>query len=121
MSHPGADVGLLSPVRAASAVEAATGDTAFLQAMLDAEAALARAQAALGVVPASAAAAVAAAADASAFDLPGLAARARAGGNPVIPLVADLTAAVAARDPEAARYVHLGATSQDILDTAAML
>src|SRR5690606_1162242 len=57
----------------------------------------------------------------SAFDLPGLAARARAGGNPVIPLVADLTAAVAARDPEAARYVHLGATSQDILDTAAML
>ncbi|MER7400081.1 3-carboxy-cis,cis-muconate cycloisomerase, partial [Streptomyces sp. NPDC000151] len=43
-----ADVGLLSPVRAGSAAEAATGDTAFLQAMLDAEAALTRAQAALG-------------------------------------------------------------------------
>ena len=121
LSHPGADVGLLAPVRAASPVEAATGDAAFLQAMLDAEAALTRAQAALGMVPSAAAAAVRAAADARAFDLPSLAARAREHGNPVIPLVADLTAAVAARDPDAAPYVHLGATSQDILDTAMML
>ncbi|MGC9667560.1 3-carboxy-cis,cis-muconate cycloisomerase [Planosporangium sp. 12N6] len=117
-----ADLGLLSPVRAGSAAEAATGDAAFLQAMLDAEAALTRAQAALGLAPASAAAAVgAAAAAADAYDLAGLAARARAGGNAVIPLVADLTAAVDARDPDAAGYVHRGATSQDILDTAMML
>jgi 3-carboxy-cis,cis-muconate cycloisomerase len=117
----GADFGLLSPVRAGSAAEAATGDAAFLQAMLDAEAALTRAQAAAGLAPASAAAAVGAAARAEAYDLPGIAARARSGGNPVIPLVADLTAAVAERDPDAAGYVHRGATSQDILDTAGML
>ncbi|NJC73062.1 3-carboxy-cis,cis-muconate cycloisomerase [Planosporangium thailandense] len=117
----GADLGLLSPVRAGSAAEVATGDAAFLQAMLDAEAALTRAQAALGLAPASAATAVGAAAAADRYDLRGIAARARSGGNPVIPLVADLTAAVAERDPDAAGYVHRGATSQDILDTAAML
>ncbi|WNE96438.1 3-carboxy-cis,cis-muconate cycloisomerase [Streptomyces luomodiensis] len=109
-------MGLLSPVRAGSAVEAATGDTAFLQAMLDAEAALARA-----VAPAGAAQAVAGAARAELYDVRELALRARSGGNPVIPLVADLTAAVARTDREAASYVHRGATSQDILDTAAML
>lgn len=47
--------------------------------------------------------------------------RARSGGNPVIPLVVDLTAAVAEHDRRAAAHVHRGATSQDILDTAAML
>lgn len=112
------DVGLLAPGRAGSPAEAATGDLAFLQALLDAEAALTRAQAAVGLAPAEAAAAVTAAADAARFDARGLAVRARAGGNPVIPLVADLTAAV---PPEAAPYVHRGATSQDILDTATML
>ncbi|MFI8183454.1 3-carboxy-cis,cis-muconate cycloisomerase [Actinacidiphila glaucinigra] len=117
-----ADVGLLSPVRAGSAAEEATGDAAFVRGMLDAEAALTRAQAALGLAPASAAAAVtAAAAEPGRFDPRDLALRARAGGNPVIPLVADLTEAVGERDAEAAPYVHRGATSQDILDTAAML
>jgi 3-carboxy-cis,cis-muconate cycloisomerase len=114
----GADAGLLSPVRAGSAAEAATGDRAFLQAMLDAEAALTRAQARLGLAPASAAAAVTRAADAAAFDVRDLALRARSGGNPVIPLVACLRAAAG---PAAADHVHQGATSQDILDTAAML
>jgi 3-carboxy-cis,cis-muconate cycloisomerase len=90
--------------------------------MLDAEAALTRAQSALGLAPASAAAAVtAAAAESGRFDARDLALRARSGGNPVIPLVADLTAAVGERDSDAAAYVHRGATSQDILDTAAML
>ncbi|MGW0878357.1 3-carboxy-cis,cis-muconate cycloisomerase [Streptomyces sp. NPDC002671] len=113
------DVGLLSPVRAGTDVEAATGDRAFLQAMLDAEAALVRAQARLGQAPAEAAAAICAAAvRADRYDPRALALRARDGGNPVIPLVAELTAAV----PEsAAPYVHRGATSQDILDSAAML
>ncbi|MEW9549021.1 lyase family protein [Nonomuraea sp. NPDC050783] len=94
-----------------------TGDAAFLRALLDAEVALTRAQAALGLAPADAAEAVAAAARVAAFDLPGLAARARSGGNPVIPLVEDLRAAAG---PHGA-YVHRGATSQDIVDTALML
>ena len=114
----GYDVGLLSPVRVGSPAEAATGDTAFLQAMLDAEAALTRSLAVLGHAPAAAGAAVTAAARAERFDVRDLALRARAGGNPVIPLVADLTAAV---EPAARPWVHPGATSQDILDTAAML
>ncbi|TMU95231.1 3-carboxy-cis,cis-muconate cycloisomerase [Streptomyces sp. DASNCL29] len=109
-------MGLLSPVRAGSAVEAATGDAAFIQAMLDAEAALARV-----VAPAGAAEAVAGAARVELYDVRDLALRARPGGNPVIPLVADLTAAVAGTDAEAASYVHRGATSQDIVDTATML
>ncbi|MFD9036018.1 3-carboxy-cis,cis-muconate cycloisomerase [Streptomyces sp. NPDC059567] len=112
------DTGLLSPGRAGSPAEAATGDTAFLRAMLGAEAALARAQAAVGQTPDEAADAVTAAADTARFDVRDLALRARAGGNPVIPLVADLTAAVPG---EWRAYVHRGATSQDILDTAAML
>ncbi|KAK1186010.1 lyase family protein [Streptomyces sp. NBS 14/10] len=89
--------------------------------MLDAEAALTRAQAALGQAPGAAAGAVAGVARAELYDVRDLAVRARAGGNPVIPLVAEMTAAVARTDPEAAAYVHRGATSQDILDTAAML
>ncbi|MFB7372491.1 3-carboxy-cis,cis-muconate cycloisomerase [Streptomyces sp. NPDC056222] len=112
------DAGLLAPGSAGSAAEAATGDTAFLRAMLDAEAALTRAQTAVGQAPAEAADAVTAAADASRLDVRDLALRARAGGNPVIPLVADLTAAVPG---EWRAYVHRGATSQDIMDTAAML
>ncbi|MGW4164368.1 3-carboxy-cis,cis-muconate cycloisomerase [Streptomyces sp. NPDC004788] len=112
------DAGLLDPVRAGSPAEAATGDTAFLQALLDAEAALTRAQAATGTAPGEAARAVtAAAAGPGRFDLRSIALRARAGGNPVIPLVADLTAAAGKWGP----YVHRGATSQDVLDTAAML
>ncbi|MFI7361588.1 3-carboxy-cis,cis-muconate cycloisomerase [Streptomyces sp. NPDC050149] len=117
-----ADVGLLAPVRAGTAVEDATGDAAYVRALLDAETALVRAQESLGHAPAGTADTVAsAAADATRFDPRSLALRARSGGNPVIPLAADLTAAVAERSPEAAAHVHRGATSQDILDTAAML
>ncbi|MFF8610374.1 3-carboxy-cis,cis-muconate cycloisomerase [Streptomyces sp. NPDC015346] len=114
------DTGLLAPGRAGSPAEAATGDAAFLRALLDAEAALTRAQAAVGLAPAEAADAIGRAAGVAvtAFDARDLALRARAGGNPVIPLVADLTAAVPA---EWGAYVHRGATSQDIMDTATML
>ncbi|XVQ15264.1 3-carboxy-cis,cis-muconate cycloisomerase [Spirillospora sp. CA-255316] len=111
------DAGLLSPVRAGTGAEAATGDRAWLAAMLDAEAALARAQARLGVVPGEAAAAITAAAVADRFDLVGLARRARGAGNPVVPLVADLRRLAGA----AGEHVHRGATSQDIVDTAAMI
>ncbi|MCM2577434.1 3-carboxy-cis,cis-muconate cycloisomerase [Streptomyces sp. MTZ3.1] len=123
--HPhrdGADTGLLTPVAAGSDAEECTGDRALVRALLDAETALARAQARTGLAPGAAAEAVtAAASDTGHFDPAGLAVRARAGGNPVIPLVADLTAAVRERAPDAAEFVHRGATSQDILDTALML
>ncbi|WP_416971254.1 3-carboxy-cis,cis-muconate cycloisomerase [Streptomyces sp. 4F14] len=112
------DDGLLAPGWSGSPAAAATSDAAYLRALLDAEAALTRAQATLGLAPAEAAVAVTGAADPARFDVRALAERARAGGNPVIPLVADLTAAVGA---EYGPYVHRGATSQDILDTAAML
>ncbi|MEN2422705.1 3-carboxy-cis,cis-muconate cycloisomerase [Streptomyces rimosus] len=116
------DDGLLAPGRVDSAVEAATGDAAYVRALLDAEAALTRAQAAVGLAPSAAAEAVTAAAcDTGRYDARDLAVRARSGGNPVIPLVSALTSAVAERDPDAAAYVHRGATSQDILDTATML
>ncbi|MFF5576245.1 3-carboxy-cis,cis-muconate cycloisomerase [Streptomyces luteogriseus] len=116
-AHPG-DTGLLAPGWSGSAAASATDDHAFLKALLDAEAALTRAQAATGLAPAGAATAVTAAAGAGTFDVRSLAERARTGGNPVIPLVADLTKAVG--DPHGP-YVHRGATSQDIMDTAMML
>ncbi|MFE9025386.1 3-carboxy-cis,cis-muconate cycloisomerase [Streptomyces iakyrus] len=117
MTSPSGDTGLLAPGWAGSAAAAATGDHACLRALLDAEAALTRAQAALGLAPAEAATAVTEAAG-GAFDAVSLAGRARAGGNPVIPLVADLTKAVG---EVYGPYVHRGATSQDIMDTATML
>ncbi|MFE0675768.1 3-carboxy-cis,cis-muconate cycloisomerase [Streptomyces sp. NPDC058867] len=104
---------LLGPGWAQCAAATATADAAYLQALLDAEAALTRAQG-----PAAAAAAVTAAADAGRYDVASIARRARSGGNPVIPLVADLTRAVG---EEYGPYVHRGATSQDIMDTATML
>jgi 3-carboxy-cis,cis-muconate cycloisomerase len=91
---------------------------AWLSAMLDVERALARAEARAGLVPADAAEAIAAACRADLFDAAGLGRRARDAASPVVPLVKDLTAQV---PPSAARYVHFGATSQDVLDTAAML
>ncbi|MEU0965768.1 3-carboxy-cis,cis-muconate cycloisomerase [Streptomyces sp. NPDC005917] len=118
MNYGGGDAGLLGPGWAGSAAASATGDGAWLRALLDAEAALTRAQAALGLAPAEAAAAVTEAAEPGRFDVGALAERARAGGNPVIPLVADLVKAVGA---EYGPYVHRGATSQDIMDTATML
>jgi 3-carboxy-cis,cis-muconate cycloisomerase len=96
----------------------AVSDRAWLQALLDAEAALAKAEGAAGVIPSEAAAAIAAASRAERFDPAELADQGRAAGNPVEPLVRALTDAVG---DEAGRYVHWGTTSQDILDTAAML
>lgn len=115
------DAGLLSPVRAGTAVEAAVCDQAWLQAMLDAEAALARAQARLGALPASAAAAITRAARADLLDVRMLAVAARETANPVVGLVRALGEVVAAEDAASAEYVHRGSTSQDIFDTGAML
>lgn len=115
------DSGLLAPVRAGTPVEALTTDRAFLQAMLDVEVALTRAQARLGAVPEPVVATIAAAADADHFDLRGLALKARASANPVVAVVEALMSRVAAVDPGAADFVHRGSTSQDVLDTAIML
>ncbi|MFI8444301.1 3-carboxy-cis,cis-muconate cycloisomerase [Streptomyces rochei] len=112
------DAGLLAPGWAGSPAADATDDRALVRALLDAEAALTRAQAGLGLAPEEAANAVTEAADPARFDASSLAERARGGGNPVIPLVADLTQAVG---EEHGPYVHRGATSQDILDSALML
>ncbi|MGW4521675.1 class-II fumarase/aspartase family protein [Amycolatopsis sp. NPDC004378] len=115
------DSGLLSPVRAGTPAEASTGDEAWLRAMLDAEAALARAQARLGTVPSEAAEAITRAAGSARIDVVELARGSRATANPVVGLVKALTSAVGADAPEAAEYVHRGSTSQDIFDTAMML
>ncbi len=93
-------------------------DEAWLQAMLDTEAALARALERAGLAPAGAGAAVTAAATAGQFDAAELGRRAVLIGNPVAALVRALTDVVPAGAREA---VHRGATSQDIIDTAVML
>ena len=112
---------LLAPMLSSAAMRAACDDLACLQNMLDFEAALARAEAATGVIPASAADPIARACKAEAFDLADLAEAATRSGNLAIPLVKALTANVAKSDAIAARYVHWGATSQDVIDTATIL
>lgn len=110
--------GLLDGIYARGAAAAQLTDRAWLQAMLDFEAALARAHAAAGRIPEHHAARIAGACDAGAFDLAELAAETARHATPVVGLVAGLRARV---DPAAAADVHLGATSQDVLDTATML
>ncbi|MBV7696204.1 adenylosuccinate lyase family protein [Streptomyces sp. TRM70350] len=117
----GTDAGLLAPTWADTPAAAEVTDEAWLQAMLDAEVALARAQYAVGRTPAAAVAAIASAARADQLDPVALARAARATANPVVALVTAFTELVAAKDPAAAEYVHRGSTSQDILDSAAML
>src|ERR1700753_1572603 len=112
---------LLAPMLSSAAMRAICDDAACLQNMLDFEAALARAEASAGIIPASATGPIAAACKAQAFDMTALAEAATKSGNLAIPLVKALTSAVAKSDAEAARYVHWGATSQDVIDTAAML
>jgi 3-carboxy-cis,cis-muconate cycloisomerase len=104
-----------------AAMRAVCDDMTCLQHMLDFEAALARAEAASGIIPARAAETIAGACKAGSFDLAALAEAATRSGNLAIPLVRALTASVARTDADAARYVHWGATSQDVIDTAAML
>ncbi len=113
-----AEAGLFDGVLARGRVREAVADDAWLQAMLDAEGALARASAAAGLLSAQDAETIAAACGAAHYDVAELGAQAAATGNPAAPLVKALTARV---DGSAAGHVHSGATSQDIVDTAAML
>src|SRR6195256_3038858 len=112
---------LLAPMLSSPAMRPVCDDVTCLQHMLDFEAALARAEAATGVIPATAAGPIAGACKAGAFDLAALAEAATRSGNLAIPLVKALTSNVAKTDADAARYVHWGATSQDVIDTASML
>jgi len=96
-------------------------DQSVLQAMLDFEVALARAEARVGVVPPAAAEHIAAVAKADGFDMAALAHAMLRAATAAIPVVKALTEKVCARNPEAARYVHWGATSQDVADTALIL
>ncbi|WFE40880.1 3-carboxy-cis,cis-muconate cycloisomerase [Micromonospora sp. WMMD998] len=110
--------GLLGGLSGAPDVDAELGDVSLLQAMLDVEAALAGAAADAGIAPPAAAEAIVGRCHAERFDPAALGRAAEAAGNPVVPLVRELTAAV----PEHARaWVHTGATSQDVLDTALVL
>ena len=109
---------LFWPIVTTDALRGATDDAAWVRAMLDAEAALARAEAATGAIPPAAGRAIDQACNEDDFDVAELGRLARQGGNPVIPLVE----MVAGRSGAAGLdWVHWGATSQDILDTAAVL
>ena len=110
---------LIDSLASTEALAAVFSDEAVLRAMLDFEAALARAQARVGIIPEAAAAAIAAAATPDGFDIAELSRQALRAGTPSIPLVRMLTAKVS--PPEAAGFVHWGATSQDVVDTAMVL
>jgi 3-carboxy-cis,cis-muconate cycloisomerase len=116
------DARLIDALRTTPALAAVFSDRTVLGAMLAFESALARAAARAGVIPATAAEAIAAAAgDEDGFDVPALLRETRRSATPAIPLVAALTDRVRRRDPAAAAFVHWGATSQDVADTALVL
>lgn len=96
-------------------------DQGRVQAMLDFEAALARAEARVGLIPSSAVAPIAAACDAGLYDFAALGEAIATAGNSAIPLVKALGKQIASSDAEAERYVHLGATSQDVMDSGLVL
>ena len=112
------ETGLFDGIYARGDGTAQVSDQAWLQAMLDVEAALARACAGEGLFSLADAEQIAAACRAERFDLAAIGAEAAEHAGPVLPLVRALRVLVGER---LAGHVHLGATSQDVLDTAAML
>jgi 3-carboxy-cis,cis-muconate cycloisomerase len=112
---------LTGPLMSSAAMRAILDDRARVQRMLDVEVALARAEAAVGIVPALAVDPIAAAGQAEHYDLVALGAAAARAGSIAIPLVKALTAEVAKTDASAAGYVHWGAAGQDLTDTAQVL
>ena len=96
-------------------------DQGRVQAMLDFEAALARAEATVGLIPQTAVAPIQAACRAGLYDFATLGEAIATAGNSAIPLVKALGKQIAATDADAERYVHLGATSQDVMDTGLVL
>ena len=112
---------LIESLATTPALAALFSDESVLQVMLDFETALARAEARHGLIPMEAADAIAAAARPDKLDISVLAEAAFRAGTPTIPLVKMLTDLVRKTDAEAARFVHWGATSQDVADTAMSL
>jgi 3-carboxy-cis,cis-muconate cycloisomerase len=107
-----------APIFVPAALRDAVSDEAWLEAMLDVERALADAESLVGLIPAGAAAAIAAGCRSELYDVGAICADGRRVGNPAEPLVRALRERIGG---DAAASVHLGATSQDVLDTAAML
>ena len=103
------------------AIDRIFSDREYVQALLDFEAALARAEAKAGVIPAADAQTIAAACRAEQFNVEELAAQAALSGNVAIPLIKKLTELIAKQNKDAARFVHWGATSQDAMDTGLIL
>lgn len=103
------------------AIDQIYSDGETIQSLLEFEAALARAEGKTGVIPEPDARAIASACGAEHFDLAEIASQAAVSGNIVIPLVKKLTEVVTKQNKDAGRFVHWGATSQDAIDTAAML
>jgi 3-carboxy-cis,cis-muconate cycloisomerase len=112
---------LLDPLFRWEAVDKLFSDDATLQRMLDFEAALARAETKNQLIPEGAAKSIEAHCKAARLDRAKLAEAAALAGNLAIPLIKQLTALVGQDDKEAARYVHWGSTSQDVIDTARIL
>src|SRR5690348_9641958 len=112
---------LLGPLFGTERVNQIFSDQQRLQRMLDFEAALARVEARLRVIPESVAGPIAAECKAELFDLNELARASVDAGNLAIPMVKKLTALVGAKDANAARFVHWAATSQDAIDTGLIL
>ncbi len=112
-----ADSAVFGTLYGSDAMRAVFDERAYLQAMLDVEAALARAQARLGIIPADAAEAIGRAARIENLDQAEIAASVRNVGYPVVGLVRGLSRAAG----EAGRWTHWGATTQDIMDTASVL
>jgi 3-carboxy-cis,cis-muconate cycloisomerase len=121
MTNPLLPPSLLGPLFSSAPMRAVMADTARLQRMLEVEFALARALGALSIIPKKAVKPIGDGCWWEKFDIAALGEAAVASGNIAIPMVKALTADVAKRDAEAAGYVHWGATSQDIIDTALVL
>jgi 3-carboxy-cis,cis-muconate cycloisomerase len=112
---------LLLPMFSSAAMRAVVDDRARIARMLDFAAALARAEAAVGVIPHESVDPIVAAAKAEKYDLAAISAAVPAAGNVLAPLVAALTAEVAKASAPAAAFVHWGASAQDAIDTALVL
>ena len=112
---------LLDDLFRSQAVERVLADDSLLLRMLEVEAALAHAEAECGLIPRQAAHQIELCCVLASLDRHALAQGAKTSGNIAIPFVRQLTRAVEAKDAEAAKFVHWGATSQDILDTAIVL
>ncbi len=118
MTDPLVPSSLLAPLISSATMRSILDDRARLQRMLDFEVALARAEAAVGAIPALATEPIATAARAEHYDIKALGEAARAAGNIAVPLIEALAAEVAKTDAAAAGWVHWGASSQDVIDTA---